>query len=254
MGQSLLNLAEMRPWWLRTAMLALIGSPLFHSSVIHSQLHKQHFFEDLGKWTAYAVFIWLFVTLCVGINLLVEWLTVATLSSLTILFTGAILRQTGLWDGLATLLGSGAPDRQQSLMDLIFRVVMIMTATPFALLVISSFPASDLMRWVSQKGATRTAKIALIAAMFLRIFQHVGEVVTRCMVAWTEENPTVLLPRYRSDWVGSIVRKVGIFDWLRVSVFAWCIALATQSLVAIPTIVRDFRRVGGTADSPSGEL
>jgi hypothetical protein len=138
---------------------------------------------------------------------------------------------------------SQTADPQQSLMDLLFRFLMILASAPFALLVINSFPATDLMRWVSRRGANRTTAVALVGAIFLRMLQHVGEVVTRCMVAWQEENPLVLLPRFSADWAGSIFRKIGILEWVKMAVVAWCGTIAMQSIAAVPTVVTDFRRV-----------
>jgi hypothetical protein len=253
MTRPALNLAAVRPWWLRLFILAMLGHPLVASRVLHGQLHKEHLFFDIGNWTTYALFIWMFVGLCVGLKRLLDWLSIAAIFALTVLLTGAILRKTGLWSLIERTVGTTTTDPTQSLIDLLFRFFMILAATPFAMLVIESFPASDLMRWVSRRGATHTARVVLVAAMFLRMFQHVGEVVTRCMVAWREENPSVILPRYRGDWVGSIFRKLGVLEWIKVSVSSWCAAIAVQSLAAIPTVVRDFRRVqSGWKTSPGG--
>ncbi len=244
MGNASLKIAEVRPWWLRLFFLGLLGSPLMTSGILHRQLHEDHFFRDLAYWTAYAVFIWLLVALCVGLKTLTEWLMIASISAMTILITGAIFRKLGVWETLQKLVASpSTTDSAQDLMDLIFRFIMILVATPFALLIISSFPATDLMRWVSRQGATRTATVALVGAIFLRMLQHVGEVVTRCMLAWEEENPAILLPRYSADWAGSVVRKIGILEWVKVSVVAWCSVIAIHSLAAVPTVVKDFRRV-----------
>ena len=248
-----LNLAEVRPWWLRLLILAMFGSPLVGSKILHAQLHKEHVFYDMGEWTAYALFIWMFVFLCVGLKRLLDWLSLATVFAMTVLLTGAALRKTGLWSLIEKLAGTTPTDSTQSLIDLLFRFFMILAATPYVMLLVESFPATDLMRWVSRQGATRTARAALVAAMFLRMFQHVGEVVTRCMIAWREENPTIILPRYRADWAGSIFRKIGVLEWIKDSISAWCAVIAIQSLAAIPTVVRDFRRVQSSwRTSPGG--
>ncbi|MFP5207310.1 MAG: hypothetical protein ACLGSH_18300 [Acidobacteriota bacterium] len=244
MNMGLVNLAALKPWWLRLLILLLIGHPLVTSPVLHSQLHKAHFYKDLGLWTAYTVFLWLIIGLCVGLKTLVDWVTVASMSALTVLLTGAIFRKLGLWIWLQSFYPSThATDPTQNLMDLIFRFIMISASAPFALLLINSFPAADLMRWVSKRSASSATMAALICAIFLRMLQHVGEVVTRCMLAWREENPQVVLPRFSADWAGSIFLRIGFFEWIKIAVVAWCGTIAMHTLAAVPTVVADFRRV-----------
>jgi len=244
MNTGLLDLTALKPWWLRLFILAMFGHPLTTSPVLHARLHQEHFFRALALWTGYTVFAWTFIALCVGVKTVVDWVTLASISGLTVLVTGGAFRKLGVWDWLQKLIaGVPATNPQQNLMDLIFRFIMILAATPFALLIINSFPASDVMRWVSRRGATRTTKAALVGAIFLRMLQHVGEVVTRCMVAWREENPRILVPRFSADWAGSLIRKMAILEWIKTAVMAWCGAIAMQSIAAVPRVVSDFRRV-----------
>jgi hypothetical protein len=244
MNTALVNFTSLKPWWIRAFILALIGHPLIASPVLHSQLHKDHFFKDLALWTSYMVFVWLFIEFCVGLRTFLNWITVASMFALTVLMTGAVFRKLGAWDWLQDIYhGSHVIDPQQNLMDLIFRFIMILASAPFALLVINSFPATDLMRWVSRRGASRTTTAALVGAIFLRMFQHVGEVVTRSMVAWREENPRIFVPRFSADWAGSIIEKIRMLEWVKVAIVTWCGAIAVQSIAAVPTVVMDFRRV-----------
>lgn len=244
MQDGFLNLAEVRPWWLRLGLLLTVGSPLLTGGVLHARLHPEHFYRDLAMWTAYGVFIWLFVGSCAGLRRLVDWLTFAVLISLTIVLTGAAFRKLGIWQPLETLWMRSPTDPERSVMDLVFRLLVILSATPYGLLTLSSFPASDLIRWVSRRGAVRRTAWALRAAIFLRMLQNVAEVVSRSLVAWREENPALLVPRFRSDWRGSLLGRLRFFDWAWLSVFSWCTAIATQSLEAVPLVVRDFRRMG----------
>lgn len=244
MTTSHVNLTALKPWWLRFGILLLLGHPVIYSPVLHSQLHASHFYRDLGLWTAYMVFLWIFIWLCVGLKMVADWVTVSTISAFTVLATGAIFRRLGIWVWLQSFFHSTqSTDATQSLMDLMFRFIMISASGPFALLVINSFPAADLMRWISRRSASRTTAIALICAIFLRMLQHVGEVVTRCMVAWREENPDIIAPRFCADWSGSIFLKVGFLQWMKTAVVAWCGAIAMHTLTAVPAVVADFRRV-----------
>lgn len=244
MNKGLVNLAALKPWWLRLLFFILIGHPLIWSPVLHSQLHKAHFYKDLGLWTAYTLFLWLIIGLSVGLKTLVDWVTVASISAFTVLVTGAIFRKFGIWIWLENLYPSAhSIDPTQNLMDLMFRFIMISASAPFALLVINSFPAADLMRWVSRRSASRATSVALICAIFLRMLQHVGEVVTRCMIAWREENPQIVVPRFSADWAGSIFLRIGVIEWVKTAVVAWCGTIAMHTLAAVPTVVADFRRV-----------
>ena len=252
--EPILNPTQIRPWWLRLGLLAFLGSPMILSKVLHGGLHEAHFFSDLGKWTAYAVFIWLFVVLCAGLKRFIDWLSVASLFGLTVMFSGALLRKAGVWLLLEKALMGVHTSAEQQVMDLFFRFIVILVSYPFALLMINSFPAADIMRWVSRRSATRAGSTAVVVAMFIRMLQVVSEVVTRAMLAWKEENPAVVLARFRADWMGSPFHRVAILQWARLAISAWCGVIAIQTFETVPVIVRDFRRMRGAVDSSTEVL
>ena len=237
-----LPITDVRPWWIRAFILIAISTPIFSHIVLHSTIHAEHYVDDLLKTVAYACFVWLFVGLCAGLRQLLDWLAVGVIPAITLLLTGALFRSRSIWSLIHKAVPAASANPLQGELDLVFKLLIIMIATPLALLIVGSFPATNLMRWISRKGATRTAHAALVGAIFLRMFQHVSEVVERSMDAWREENPDVYLPRHRGDWAGSIWSKAHLVSWFHASVTAWCKFITIQTLAAVPNIVRDFGR------------
>jgi hypothetical protein len=131
----------------------------------------------------------------------------------------------------------------QDELDLIFRLIMIMVSFPFVLFAITSFPAANLLQKVTVRSTERRNKLVVHCALFLRIFQHVLEVTTTTFTAWREENPEVILPRFRDDWRGSPLGRLGFISWFRMAVWTWCLALTLQTVLLVPIVVKDFKRL-----------
>lgn len=254
MSEGFLRLTDVRPWYIRLLLLLVIGSPTIMGGAVHVRFHDEHYFVDLLQWTAYAVFVWLFIVACLGLKKLVEWLSVAFYIALVILFTGAVFRGVGVWERLAELLGVefGTPD--QGVKSLVRTFVILVVVYPLSLLVLTSFPASDLIKWISLRVARvvgsstklgLNVKAAVVLALLLRMLQHVAEVVERCLLAWQEENPAWIVPRHRADWSGSLLGRAAFFDFARTAIVAWVFAVTFHSFVVLPTLVKDFRRVTG---------
>lgn len=240
-----LNFAQIHPW-ARFTLLALFGSPLFIGNALHPQLHLDHWSKDLLAWSAYAIFIWLVIFLSIGLERLLQWLSAATVLGLTIVVLGVILRKLHIWELLHGLFGTSAnatANAGQDELDLIYRLFMIMISLPFALFFINSFPASNLLGKVSVRSPERRHKLRVHAALALRVFQHVFEVATTTLVAWREENPELLLPRFRDDWRGSVFGRLGFLKWVRIAIWTWCLTLTLQTLLIVPIVVRDFKRL-----------
>lgn len=245
---SQLNFSQIQPSWLRLALLALISSPLFMGGALHARLHLEHWSRDLVGWSAYAIFIWLLILLSIGLERLVQWLSAATVVGLTVVISGGVLRKLHLWDLLQSLFGTAATSTVttaagQDELDLIYRLIMIMITLPLALFAINSFPASNLIQKISVRSHDRRHKLRVHCALALRVFQHVFEVATTTLVAWREENPELLLPRFRDDWRGSAVGRLGFLKWVRIAVWTWCLALTLQTVLIVPILVRDFKRL-----------
>ncbi len=238
-----LGLTRIRPWWVRLILLALLAAPLFGKRGLHPTLHDTHVFVDIGSWTAYVCFIWGFVFVCVGVNRLIDWLSTAFMLALVLLLTGALLRKLGVWHFIEELLRVAPKDPDVVNLALIAQFFKVIATYPLALLTLVSFPASDLVRWASQLSSRRPRTWTLRLAILLRMLQNVAEVVTRCMVAWREENPQLIVPRFRADWHGSLFSRLGILSWAKDLLIIWPRTVAMQSLQAVPFVVRDFRRL-----------
>jgi len=131
--------------------------------------------------------------------------------------------------------GSGAvviPER-----DLVLRLILIMVGVPFFLFALNSFPATGALRRSARPTGERQREAWLLVAIFLRVFQHVFEMAGKMLTAWREENPQLVMPRYREDWKKGIAPR-GYFGWFTRSIWAWSVSLLQQSLVFVPIAVR----------------
>lgn len=240
-----LSLSEIRPWWVRLSLLLVLGEPMLTGGSLHVRLHVDHAFLDLGYWTAYAVFIWLFVFLCVGGSRLLAWLAAASVFGLALVMGGATLTKIGVWEFLQGLLGAVGTvtefDRVQRELDLLFRLLMILTSLPFFLLALQSFSASAIFAAAVRRGASGGNKVLIGLAVFLRLFQHVFELFERFLLAWREENPRMLSPRHAAD-SSSAFRSLRILEWWKTSLWVWCIALLQHSLLFVPVVVREWQQ------------
>lgn len=249
MGGGVLNLAIVRPWWLRCLVLLLPALPLVGVSGLPSTLRSEYVFSDILQWALYALFVWGFVALVVGLERSVVWLAIGTLLALIILFWGSAFRHLDIWKALAKLLQGVAPTSQSVIADqanLVLLSLRLIATVPLCLLILHSFPASDLLRAASRpRRASRFNEARVALAIFLRVFQHVFEVAGGMLFAWREENPGVVRPRHRSDWTGVIASGRGLAPWMMASVYAWSISLLQQGLLIVPVAVKDWDRIAG---------
>lgn len=241
------NFAEVKPWWVRLGLLVLTASPLLGVTDLHGQIHGAHLYTDLILWCSYGLFVWAVVGFSVGFERLLQWLSVATITGLTVAFTGAALRGMGFWRLLESLLvdaglSAPVPTAQEATLGLVLRLLVIMISLPLALFALQSFPAPNLLRRVVAPRLGWLQSLSVTVAVFLRMFQHVFEVATRMLVAWKEENPQLIVPRARGDWRVSLKARLGVFGWWQSAVWAWCLGLLCQALMPVPVVARDWSR------------
>jgi hypothetical protein len=229
--------------WMRALLFAVLVCPMLTSKLLHSAFHPDHFLLDLIYWTLYANVLWLFVIACVGEDRFIDWIKAPALFGLTTLASGIVLKDVGAWKILESYFGVVEKSSLQFQLGLLYRFVVIIATSPLLLLAVHSFPASEGVRWVSKRGASRRTYFVLRLSLFLRILQLVAETVPRHILAWKEENPKVIWPRFRDNWQGSIPKKATVAKWVLQSVAAFCQSLAMQVLEALPMVVRDFRQI-----------
>jgi len=241
-----INFRLVRPWWLKVGFLVLLGSPLATGGTLHPTLHQAHLFRDLLEWSLYALFLWLFMFLCVGLERVVTWIGWSFAIGLSVVFSGSFAAKSGAWtavEAIAKALHLGAvPSASNPDLDMAYRLIVIVTSTPLAIFAMQSFSAAEIVRWASSRATARRrgAKAAIAFAVAFRMFQHVSETFDCAFIAWKEENPQILLPRFRDDWRGSVTGRLTFFSWFKEAVWVWCVAMLLQTLVVIPRIVQDF--------------
>lgn len=236
-----LSFAQLRPAWLRLALLVAIGlAPMtgwsnFRLAWLPASL------SFVVAWAAYAVFIWLLTLLNLGLERTLSLLSAPFVLALTTCLLGASMR------GLFPFLAGGATKEVTSLrmVTLFFSIVSLI---PYSLLVVNSFSVAGLARRVSQLGGARRS-LGVHGALFLRVLQHVGEVFSELLTAWREENPSRLLPRHRSDWHRSPLTSLYYLEWFRSAVGNWTLACLIHSLEPLPVFAHEISRL--TAKSPT---
>lgn len=229
----MVNIAALRPWWLRLMLLCAIGLPLFQG--MHLPPGRDGVFEQLAARTAYAALIWLLILLNVGVDRLLTYMASACVLALTTVLLGALFKR------LLPVLAAGMTTVDVSA-RLATLFLTMMTAVPYALFAVSCFSAADLIARARQQ-VQRGDRWAPHIALALRMVQHVGEVFANLMMVWGEEHPARVLPRFKSDWARSALAKTGIVTWGAEAVAAWSFALLIHSLEIIPALVDDLTRV-----------
>ena len=252
MAGGYINLVQVRPWWLRLAILVLIACPLFGVSALHTEIRPDHVFDDLAEWTAYSLFIWIIVGFVVGLDRLILWLSASALFGITVAISGAVIRKLGVWDAIEHLVRATTESQAslaQTEADLVLLLIRVTATVPVALLTLQSFPASDILKRAARPENSEHVREAwLLTAIAIRIFQHVFEIAGSMFLAWREENPQVLLPRYKNDWEKGVKGRLGFLGWLKTSVWAWSMGLLQQSLVFVPVAVRDWGKFADRTD------
>jgi hypothetical protein len=246
-----LNYAKIRPWWFRLLLLILFAFPLLGLGNLPTELHAESLFRSLGAWIAYAIFIWIIIGLAVGLDQLLSWLFVGVIFGLTVAVTGALLRHIHLWEFIEQLVAYVSNQAVSASSDeavLVWRMIVTMIAVPYSLLMLESFPASDILHRVARPGRSKRKVLWLAAAIFLRVFQHVFEVAGNLFVAWKEENPRLLWPRHRDDWHGYGSGFKGVLKWIISAIWAWSVTLLEQAMLFVPTAVRDWIRIYNTQE------
>lgn len=252
MDDSTINFAEVRPWWVKPFLLFIIGSPLLGLSSLPARVRIESVFVDLAGWCAYAVFVWIFIALVASLEQLLRWLCVALFFGLTVAISGAVLRKVGIWraiEAFTTNLFGMVGGTTESLNEssdadakMVLLLIRVMSVVPLAMLAVQSMRPSAMLRAAMRPshGAIREWRITI--AIFIRVFQHVFEIAERMLFAWQEENPHILVPRFRGDWRKGVSFCWLFLGWLKDSVWTWSIGLLLQALLFVPIAVRDWSR------------
>jgi len=175
---------------------------------------------------------------------LLQWLSAASVFGITLALTGGAFRRLDIWSWLERLLGQNtmtSPGQDPNVI-LTWKLLTILAVFPYALFFLNCFSVSELLKRVSRMSrGGQTLGVHL--ALFIRVFQHGLESVTKALVAWREENPEMILPRFRCEWSSSSVSRLKFFPWFKDAVFAWCFAILMKTLAVVPIFVGDVERM-----------
>lgn len=236
-----INIANVQPWWLRLLLLLGIGVPAIVNLPSYFFSVSDTPIKLIAFWAGYACFIWLFIVLNVGIKMLLNILSGAFVLAITTAMLGAGARKLFPFLG-----GAVAHDDINIKMATLFFVMI--SVIPYGLLFVSSFSARGIIDKLSTGGSiTRNTGIHL--ALGLRVLQHVGEVFIKLLVVWSEEHPSILLPRHRRDWNGQWFAKANIAPWFYESVKSWIYACMMHTFEPIPVLVNEIQRAALANDN-----
>lgn len=184
-------------------------------------------------WAGYALFVWLFIFLNVGIRTLLSMLSGAFVLAMTTAMLGAGLRKV-----FPILQGSASASLIDIKMATLFFVMI--SVIPYGLMFVSSFSARGVLDGMSRRNNMK--EFGLHIALGLRVIQHVGEVFIKLLTVWHEEHPNFLLPRNRKDWEGKWYSKTGLIPWLLESFKSWIYACMMHAFEPIPVLVNEIQR------------
>lgn len=242
-----LKLQNLRPWWLKMAVLVFIGYPLFSNypaGIIAAGLEKlvPEAPGNILAWPLITFLIWACCLPSLGTEKLLDYLAAAYTMAITTVVSGAILR--GI---LPAIFPADIAADNFRLLRVYFNILAVF---PYSLTFLNSFSVSNLMtRFSKARGRFRNAGLHL--ALALRICQHVGEVIPKLLLVWREEHPDLLLPRHRDDWHGfSPLAKWPM--WVIRSISQWIFACIILTFEPIPVMVNEIEQLyeGGDSDAP----
>lgn len=239
-----LKIQNLRPWWLKMAVLILIGYPLFSNrpAAILAAWLDQILPATPGTllaWPLLTFFIWACCLPALGSAKLLDYLSAAYAMAITTALSGAILR--GL---LPAIFPADIATDHLRLIRVYFNVLAVF---PYSLTFLNAFSTGELIaRLTRTRGRFKSAGLHL--ALALRVCQHVGEVVPRLLLVWREENPDLLLPRFRDDWQGAgFLLRWPL--WIARSIAQWIFACIILTFEPIPVMVNEIEQIDESGDS-----
>lgn len=243
-----INIATLKPWWIRLIFFILIGLPPFTKWPLNKFETTTDPFLNLALWLGYAFFIWMLIFITTKPKQFLSFLAPATLIALTTAMLGAAFIRL-----IPPLSGK---DGQISLESISFEMtkllIIMMAVIPYALLFVNSFSVSGIIKKTSEMAGKKKSKIVHLALAF-RVFQHVGEVFTNLLLVWREENPRIIWPRFSRDW-DSFWEILKCFPrWFMISIKSWCYALFIHTLKAVPFFAQELSKINKIRDSSKGD-
>jgi hypothetical protein len=244
--KSHLSIQDVQPWGVRLMLLIIIGLPpltgwpffdIAHSSIVTEYTSGAPGIGVILPWILYAVFIWLFIALFAGADVLLNFGSIAGILGLTLLFWKATLGRLPILAGDKNALDIS--------IAAVLQLVQIFTIVPFVLFLVHSFSAAGVLLWLSRHAQGRSG-VAVHVVLFMRVFQSVVEAFVRLLDAWREENPRVIFPRFPGKMDRSLLNRRQWFGWVARTAWAWCVASLVFGLEPIPSLVDETKKVRDT--------
>jgi len=235
-----LKIAEVKPWWLKLLILLFIGLPPITGYPLTIFATPQNSLHNIWIWLGYGCFIWIFILLNVGSRQLLKYLSFAFTLALITSILGALVRKIP-----ALFIEQSAADVEYISFKMLLLFIIMISVIPYTLFFINCFSVSSFVSNLSFDLGKRY-KFKIHLALALRVFQHVGDVLTNLLYVWKEENPLMIKPRFREEWQESKLSQLGWFNWLLNSAITWCFALLLHTFEAIPYLSEEMRTIVGT--------
>lgn len=237
-----MKIANIRPWWLRLVVLLSLGIPAFTgwplSHFYHSGNHPTDLIFNLSLWVGYAGVILTLIGINMGGERLAEVVSVASVLGLTTALLGGAVRRLGQF---LVNNSNGGQDAVVSY-KMLNILVIVLAVIPYAIFFVNCFSASKLVEAISHWTGKRRL-LGTHAALAFRVVQHATEVASTLMLAWVEENPQRLLPRFRTDWKESTFGWVHFFGWFQQAILTWSFALLIHTIEPIPMFADELAKI-----------
>jgi hypothetical protein len=220
----------------RLAVLIIIFFPLFIPVIgmfdVSNHLHHETP-EQIAKivpYLIYAFIVYFLISFTFGLTGLSGLLLIATPIALSVSLARGLTPHIPY---IGDFLQGSKPDADRSFLS-IMQFVKMLILIPGPLFIMRCFPAHEIISKIqlSKKSPEYLIKFAIISRMFV----VVTEAVSKFWGAWREENPRLILPRYRID-ISTSQKLVKSPLWLLGASKTWCFALVVYSMEQIPPLI-----------------
>jgi hypothetical protein len=236
MENSRKGIMRVKNLWARFALLVIIFFPIFIPIIgfYDASVYMPHEIPDQIKnmvpYLIYMAIVYFFIVRTFGLAGLGGLLLIATPIALSVSLARGITPHIPY---VGIFLQGSKPDIDRNFLS-IMQFVKMLVLIPGPLFVIKCFPAHELISKIktSKNKPEYLIKIAIISRMFV----VVTEAVSKFWNAWNEENPNLILPRYRID-ISTSQKLVKSPLWLLGASKTWCFALVVYCIEQIPPLM-----------------
>ena len=235
--------------WLRLATLIALALPAFTPILDYLDV-ASHLPQGIPlavlrtlPYIGYGAILFLVVVRTVGAVGLTRLLAVGIPLALVVSITRALLPSLPV---VGTFL-QGSKTIESIDEAAIDQMITMFTVVPLALFIVQCFPPAELISRMRQRAGV-VSENAIRLAIALRIYTVVTDAIASFWRAWIEENPSLLLPRHRSE--ATSTQKFFKFPfWFLGAARTWALALITYTIEQIPSLIHQL----DTTLSPTGE-